>query len=160
MFNGISNGIALIKRSIQVFMKYPDFAIPLACVWVVYAFVVIYIEFLYPWDRFGSDVNLLFCLGVFLLLSLLYGFSALVLLELIQQVETDQPVSFGKAANAAFQQDMLKALPVLLLWVALQFVVFVLQLLLKATIGRLRRRSGISLENAARTLAGEGSILS
>jgi len=50
MFEEIKNGWDLIKTSILVFNRYPKFLIPLLITWLIYAPIILYLEYGFDWD--------------------------------------------------------------------------------------------------------------
>jgi hypothetical protein len=96
-------------------------------------------------------------LGTIAAFSMIIGVSCLVLLELIEQIENDQSVSVLRAFWHVLKNDFLRALPILLVWAVLWFILHVIQAIFR------RRNSSdedFTAENAARTLAGIDSKFS
>jgi preprotein translocase subunit SecG len=153
MFAGIKNGTDLIKECVRAFGKYPRLMIPLLVCWAIYAPVVVHLKFFFPWDGYttGQQLGVLFL--VILLFSFLLSVSCLILLELIQQIETGKSPGI-LAATFSSISIIGKSLPVTIAWAAIWFVITVIEMLLR------RRRNGdnehieFNAENVARTVAG------
>jgi len=153
MFKGIRTASELFKQSLVVLGKRPSLIVPLLMCWVLYAPIVLYFEFFFDWDKYPLSSRLLIVLAIITVLSLIIGLSCLVLLELIEQIESGEDVSVLNAFWQIMRGGFIRALPVLLGWAVLWFVILVIQALLP------RRKSGghaedYSARNAARTLAG------
>lgn len=142
--------------SLRFFRTYPVSILPLLAAWCVYATVILYLQFYCPWDSLEMPVVYLIAIGSYILFSLAYGIASLILLEIAQQVETDGKIKFWKAVGDAIQKDFIKALPILLIWAVIWFILSLLQVLFS------RRKKNdtnesFSAKAAARTMMGSGS---
>jgi hypothetical protein len=159
MFKGIRTAGELMKQSLVVLWKRPSLLIPLLMCWVLYAPIVLYFKFSFDWSQYPISSVLLIVLAIITAFSLIIGTSCLVLLELIEQIENGENVSILSAFWNVIKSDFLRALPILLVWAILWFILHVIQALF-------RRRSSSSkdedftAQNAARTLAGMDSSFS
>ncbi|EPC7661059.1 hypothetical protein ACR2Z6_001225 [Vibrio cholerae] len=151
MFQGIMNGAGLIKEAIRALGKYPRMLIPLLLCWLVYAPLLVVFKFHIPWDNFDIITLLLVVFAAILLLSVIFSWSAFMLLELIRQIETDEERSISKAIRTS-SINLVIGLPVLMGWAVIWFSLTLIEIILS-------RRSGGSDEeynakNVAKTLAG------
>jgi hypothetical protein len=152
MFQGVKNGWELIKESIKVFNKHPKFIIPLLITWVIYAPVVLYLNYWFNSDAYSTSQILLIVFGVVLLFAFLLSFSCSMLLELIQQLESGKKLSLIKSFGHTLWHNTLKILPLVLVWAVIWFVLLIIQALLSKD--KKREKESFSAENAAKTLAG------
>jgi hypothetical protein len=142
----IKNTWDLIKASIRVFSKYPKFLIPLLLVWLIYAPIILYLEYGFNPDDLSAGQLSLILLGIIFLFAFLLAFSCLVLLELIQQLESGEKLSLGKALSSAVTYDLLKILPIVIIWKIIWFILSILQAVFSE---RKEGRKSFTAENAA-----------
>ena len=152
MFEGIKNSWDLIKDSIRVFKHYPKFLIPLLVVWLIYAPVILYLEYSFNWDALSVGQIFLFVSGIIFLFAFLLAFSCSVLLELIQQLESGQKMSLIKAFSHTLAHNILKIIPLIIIWTIIWFILFILQAIFSKA--EKRKKGSFTAENAAKTLAG------
>jgi len=155
MFEGISNGIAILKDSVEVLFKHPVFAVPLLAVWVIIAPTVLYFYFFFDADKLGLGQILALLFAVIYFYSLLFTFSAMMLLELIQQHETGRKPELGGALSETLSKDIVGMLVISLLWAVVWFMLTVIQAILSS--GKKKRgasRPPPSPQEAARVLSG------
>jgi len=152
-FKGIRTAGEIFRLSLAVLRKQPSLAEPLLMCWVIYAPIVLYLDYFFNWSKYSLSSVLLIVLAVITVFSLIIGISCLVLLELIEQIENGEEASILHAFSHVLRSSLIRALPILLVWAFLWFVIHVI-----ATFFRRRNSSSndedFSAENAARTLAG------
>jgi len=156
LFKGIRTASELIKQSLVVLGKRPSLLMPLLMCWMFYAPIVLYFQFFFNWFQYPTFSVLLIVLGIITVFSLIIGISCLILLELIEQIEKGENASVLNAIWSIIKSDFLRALPILLVWALLWFIIHVVQAFFQ------RRNSSnddedFSARNAARTLAGMDS---
>ncbi len=152
MFEGIKNGWELIKESICVFNRHPEFLIPLLITWLIYAPIILYLEYKFNWDVLSAAQIFLFVFGIIFVFAFLLAFSCSVLLELIQQLESGQKMNLKKAFRDSLRYNILKIAPIVIIWTIVWFILFILEaIFLKA---KERKKESFTAENAAKTLAG------
>ena len=156
MFQGIKNGWDLIKESIKVFNNHPKFIVPLLITWVIYTPMVLYLKYGLNWDAYTTSQVLVIVFGVILIFAFLLAFSCSMLLELIQQLETGEQMNLLKAFANTVGKNIIKILPLVLVWAVIWFVLTVLQALLSKK--RSSEKESFTAENAAKTLAGYQSF--
>ena len=152
MFEGIRSGWDLVKGSVRVFNRHPKFLVPLLFTWSIYAPTILYLKYWFDWDAHTGAQIFWIIFGVILLFAFLLSFSCLMLLELIQQLETGQQMSFQKSFLDTLARNILKAIPLVLIWAVIWFMLTIIQCLLSKK--KRGERESYSAENAARTLAG------
>ncbi len=156
MFEGVKGGAAAIGDAIKAFWRHPALLGPLLCCWMVYAPIVLYFEFYFPWDSYDFKGQLLVVFAVILTFSFVLTCSCLVLLEMLQQIGSGRRASFGAAVIETVTKDLVRALPIMLIWAVIWFVLSVLEALLSRK--RDREDRELSAQNAARTLSGSGGF--
>jgi len=156
MFGSVKNGWGLIVLSIRVFRHHPSFLLPLLGCWLVYAPLVLYVEYAFDWEDRALGETLLIVFGIILLFSWLLAMSCLVLLELIERVENGEDPGMLRATFDAFTKNLVRALPIILVWAAIWFALELIEALVR------RKRESpdteLNAENAAKTLAGYGEF--
>lgn len=152
MFEGIKNGWDLIKDSIRVFYYHPKFLIPLLITWLIYAPIILYLEYGFNWDTLSFGQTFLFVFGIIFLFAFLLAFSCSMLLELIQQLESGQRMSLGKAFSHTLAHNILKITPIVIIWTIIWFILLILQAIFSKA--KEIKKESFTAENAAKTLAG------
>ena len=153
MFQGVKNGTGLIKESFKAFGKYPSLVIPLLVCWAIYAPIIVHLKFFFVWDNYSTSQQLAIVFFVILIFSFILSVSCLILLELIQQIETGNRLNIFTATFSSIP-NVVKSLPVTVAWAVIWFVITVIEMLLR------RRRDDddedmdFNAENVAKTVAG------
>lgn len=150
----IISGWRLIKNSFLIFKKYPQFIIPLLIQQVISAPILLYLAFGrgYIFDTYFVWILLaaVFCI------ALLLTVSCLILLEFIDQLETAQTLNTGVAVKKALGKDAFKALPLVIIWTIVWFILLIIEALLSKAE---RQRENLSAEGAAKVLRGASTNL-
>jgi len=155
MFDGIKNGSEVITESLKVFRKRPMFLVPLFVCWLIYAPIIIYFEYFFPWKQHSTLQICFIIFFIILIFSFILSFSNLLLLELIQQLESGKKFNLVSAFFEVLLKDMIKTLPITFIWAMIWFTLTAIEALLS----KIENRSEeFSAENAAKTLAGYGSF--
>ncbi|MCX6262064.1 MAG: hypothetical protein NTY95_14745 [Bacteroidia bacterium] len=146
----MSEGWQLIVSTLRIFQRYPLFIIPILIVWLIYATIIIYLKYFFPWDNFGSGA----VLGIIFLTLFVFSFiilaSCSVVLELIQQLETGGKLSLGGAFQETLSKDITKVLTLAFIWAILWFILTIIEAILS------KEKEGneeFDAENVAKTLA-------
>ena len=153
MFQGIKNGTGLIKESIKTFGKYPSLIIPLLVCWAIYAPMIVHLKFFFPWDNYSTGQQLAVVFFVILIFSFILSISCLILLELIQQIETGENLNIFTATFSSIP-NIVKSLPVTVAWAVIWFVISVIEMLLRRRSDDDDEDMDFNAENAAKTVAG------
>ena len=153
MFKGIKTAKELIKQSLVLLGKRPILLVPLLLCWALYAPIVLYFQFFFNWSQYPTSLVLLIVFGIITIFSLIIGISCLILLELIEQIESDENVSILNAFWSVVKSDLLRALPILLVWAFLWFIIQIIQVFFRQRNSNSKDKE-FSAQNAARTLAG------
>lgn len=157
MFDGVKRGCVLIKESILVFNRYPTLLLPLLITWTIYAPIILYLKFWFNWEAYSFVQILIIVFGVIFIFAFLLAFSCTILLELIEQIEKGERISFLKSFSNRFGKDLLTILPIVIIWTVIWFILVVIEALLSKK-KRTNENESFSAENAAKTLAGYGSF--
>lgn len=152
MFESIKNGWKLIKESFNVFNRYPKFVVPLLGVWLIYAPVILYLKFWLNVDDYTTFQLFSIIIAVIFLFTFLLSFSCSVLLELVQQLESEQDLSLSKSLKSTFGHNIIRMLPIMIVWTIIWFILLLIQALLSKD--RKHEKTSFSAENAARAIAG------
>jgi hypothetical protein len=140
----VGSGFKIIKDSFILLFKKPIFLVPIILNWIIITSIIIYITY---YSSLGFSI-----LGIFLLLFLIVYttiFSNLIVLELIEQIETNGETSLGKALKEAIGIDLIKAFPIAVIWTILWFIILILKGFSK---NKNKTKSEPSAENFAKTL--------
>ncbi|RFF29640.1 hypothetical protein [Wenzhouxiangella sediminis] len=129
--------------------------LPLLMCWMVYAPLLIVLKFYIPWEQydFAESSVIVFC--AILVLSIIFSWSAFVLLELIRQIESGERPRIALAIAKSIKNTIL-ALPIAVAWAVIWFLLS----LLEALFSRASHDEGeeLTAESAARTVAGYESF--
>ena len=155
MFQGITNGSAIIAVSIQGAFKFPRLFVPLIFCWLLYAPILVYLYFDFPWENYGFSTQLVVFFLWILFLSSILSLSCFVLLELVRQIETNETQSFATALSTGVKNTA-HAFPIVIVWASIWFLISVVEMILDS-LTKQRWRSGDeerSLKGIAMTLGG------
>lgn len=148
---GWGRGWQLIVSTLKILQKYPLFMVPIIVVWLVYAPIVIYLKYFFPWKNYGFGA----CLSVIFLTIFIFTYIILIscsmVLELIQQLETGRRLSLMGAFQETISKNMTKIIPIAFIWTIIWFILTIIEALLSK---KKEGKDGFSAENAAKTLAG------
>lgn len=150
------NGWRIITNSFLVFKKYPQFIVPLIIQQVVSAPILLYLAF--GNGRLLDTYPLQVAFLALFFIALLLTVCCLILLELIEQIETNQPVNFWAATKQAFVKDGFKALPLVVIWTIIWFILLIIEALLSKKKGK--GSGNFTAENSAKVLEGASNTFS
>ncbi len=161
MFEFITGGLGLLWDSVKALLRYPKFLIPLLMVWLIYAPITLYLYFNFTGAGYSVGALLLILAGLIYLFALLFSFSCVLLLELIQQHETGKPFSLAAALSETITKDLVSILIISFIWAAIWFVLTIIDIIVKAAQGKRRgSRPPPSPQAAAAALSGTGGVFS
>ena len=151
MASSWSKGWGLLVHSLNVFKAYPSFLLPILTVWIIYAPTVLYLKYGYQWNQHSLEDDLgviaLFLFG----LSFLILMSCAVVLEMIRQIEDGNP-SLIRAISKALGKDMIRVLPLSIVWATIWFLLTLIEAFLPK-----KKESNddatLTAQNAAATIA-------
>ena len=152
-------GVKVLSQTAGILRRYPKFFVPLLFCWCIYAPVVLYLKFFFPWADYEFYAQAIVLFLAIVALSFTLGISCLVVLEMIQQIESGEKPGLWRAFGTTMSEDFPRALPILFLWSLIWFVISVVQVLAtRKTSGE--KNETFSAENAARALAGYDAEIS
>jgi hypothetical protein len=160
MLRGIVNSISLIRHTLRTFFRYPQLVIPLLVSWLVYAPTVLYLEYYVPWRRLEYSEIFLVIFGAIVILSFALSISCLVLLEMVQQVESGQKIGVWRAFVDAVYHDLPKALPIIFVWAIIWAIFAIILAIVSKRDENGDESRSLTVESAARTLSGSGNRFS
>ncbi len=146
------DGWLLLTDSFRFLFRKPVFLVPLAFAWIVIASIVLYLR--YYFEPVSWGVTLFVVFGVVFLITLTICVANIMMLEFMQQLESGERISFGRAIGDALFRDVFKVIPIALIWAIVWFIL----LLLRAATSKKKGggRPEPSLRDAALTLGGAG----
>ncbi|MBM3234014.1 hypothetical protein FJZ19_02880 [Candidatus Pacearchaeota archaeon] len=138
----------------KVLFKKPILTIPILFSWFIFAGVVLFIEY---WlnQRFEQISYGVYILAFFLLLflvTMVICMCNIVMLEIVQQIESGQKTKFSKALKKSFVH-ILTIIPLAILWAVIWLIILILKSFTEEK-NKSDKEKQISMENAAKTLAG------
>jgi hypothetical protein len=142
IFASVSQGWQIFKQTLAVLKKFPVLAAPLFLAWMIMASVVLLFRY------YDLSIGLVF-LAVFIVA---YSLSAacILMLELMQQIESGKNTSLAKAIGQFIGNDSIKAIPIALIWSVIWFII----LILRAMTRKDSDKGEPSVADAGRTLSG------
>lgn len=152
--NKALNSFNLVTYSLKAVVKYPVLLIPILLSWTFYGITIIYFKYYFNWSILPFEGVLTVVFLLLLCFCAVFSIGALILLEFIQQIETDKPISVSNAFYEVFSKDFIKALPIIIVWAIIWFVLTVIEAILRKNRNNDESSYELSYENAAKTLAG------
>ena len=149
----------VFTSSLRFFLAYPISIIPLLLCWTVYASVILYMQYRFDWDYYSIQIAFFTVFLCYILFSIVYGIACLVLLEIVQQIETEEKTNLGRAVKDVIMHDAWKAGPILLVWAVVWFLLAVLEALFSKKKEKLGSTK-LTARSAVGTLLGDGSSFS
>jgi hypothetical protein len=154
MFESIIQGWNLFIDSFKVLFKKPVLLIPIIFAWILVSALILYLRYFFPYpDDLFLILTIIF--GVIFLITMIVCAANLLMLELIQQMELGEKISLAKAVQESLIKDLLKVIPVALIWAIIWFLLLIIKVLTSKKKGG--SRSEPSTRDAARTLGGAES---
>jgi len=150
-------GWQLIAQGLGVLRQYPWFIAPIVMVWLIYAPGVLYLKYGLQWSRHNTAESVIIVYFFIVAFSFCILLACDVLLELMQQLESDEP-SLRSAIAATFRKDLANLLPLAFAWATIWFALS----LIEAALSRRDEDDGndaeLDAQAAAEALAGFGSF--
>ena len=147
----------ILLHGIAVLFRHPVLILPILITWILYAAIIIYFEYYFDFKVLTSlSQHFALSFGIIITYCFILSIGSFMMLELVQQLETGKKINLVAALNETICKDLIKALPIMLVW---GIIWFILELL---TPKRKRRNDAPSAESFARTLSGsqEFSLIS
>ena len=153
-------GFGILTEGLKFFFKHPKSIFPLLLVWGIYAPSAIYLYYYIDFSGYSTTEFLIFFFLYTFVFSLLISISSLILLELVEQLETTGEMSIFKAVKDAFTRDLIKTLPIILIWSSLVFIITIIEALINSRKNKNKssRSREYSAKGAAEFLSGGGSF--
>lgn len=147
-------GVDSICHALSVLHRFPIFLVPLLICWSAVSVLILYLEFV-GGPAWANQYILTYCLVVLFMFASPLAFSCLMLLDMIQQIETGRPPKLLDATQRSIRNYFVRALPIILFWAVMMFVTLLLEAIFSTFFSRYRnyrRDEGSGMERAARTL--------
>jgi hypothetical protein len=143
-------GWELIVHSLNVFKAYPSFLLPIFAVWTAYVPSILYLRYEYRWEAHGGrqDIAIVFLFIFALSFSILM--CCAVVLDMIRQIETGEP-SLSRALGKAFGKDMIRVLPLAVVWAIIWFALTLIEAIFSKRRGN--DNEALTAQHAAETIA-------
>lgn len=145
LIQSVSQGWDVFKDTLKILRRYPILAAPLVLAWVLMATVTLLLRYL--------DLGFFMIFLMVFVVAYSLSLACLQLLELIQQIESGEPVSFWKASREMISKNALKAIPIAFVWAIIWFILLILRALTRRK-DEDEHEAQPSLEDAGRTLSG------
>ncbi len=125
--DGLGEGWKLFTDSFRFLLKKPIFLVPIFFSWVLVASIVLYMRYYFVAPSGLGSSLFLMIFGVVFLISLTVCVANIMMLEFMQQMESGEKISFGKAVKEAVFLDMVKVIPVALVWAIVWFIILAIR---------------------------------
>lgn len=112
----------LIKKSNQVFLKYPIFFVPLFFSFSTILALCIYSKYFFPLENLNKTEALCAAFIICFIYSLILSIACFISLNLIFYIETNRKPKLVNAILKSVTVDIFKALPVVFIWAIIQFI--------------------------------------
>lgn len=154
-FGRMYSSTILIFNGLRILLKYPLLLLPIFVSWIIYAAITIYFNYYFNNDKLMPEQIILLAFGIVLSYCIIFSISALIQLEIIQQIEAKQKVNLSQAIYETFAKDFVKALPIIIIWAIIWFVLTILEAIFTRRNNKNRdERPAATYENFAKTLGG------
>jgi hypothetical protein len=150
-------GWLLIAQGVGVLRQYPWFIAPILMVWLIYAPGVLYLKYGLQWSRHNTAESAIIVYFFIVAFSFCILLACDVLLELIQQLESDEP-SLRSAIAATFRKDLANLLPLAFAWATIWFALSLIEAALSRRDEEDSGDAELDAQGAAEALAGFGSF--
>jgi hypothetical protein len=145
-------GWELIIHSLNVFKAYPSFLLPILAVWTAYVPAVLYLRYEYRWQAHGIGQDIAIGFLFIFALSFAILMCCAVVLDMIRQIEAGEP-SLSKAISKAFGTDMIRVLPLAIVWALVWFVLTLIEAIVSKKRGADDDNDMLTAQHAAETIA-------
>lgn len=149
-------GVKILKQSFRTLKRYPILILPISICLILCSILTIYFSYYFNWNILSVKFCILLAFLLIFAFCIMYSVSSLFMLEIIQQIETNQKISLKNALYETFVKDFLRALPIILVWSIIWFILLVIKVLTRSKDDRYDRKP--SLENFAKTLTNFNDI--
>lgn len=150
-FDRVGEGWKVFKDSMAFVFKKPIFLVPILFSWIIVATVVLYNRYYFP-DLGNFWLIVLYIYLLIVIMAFAISMGNIVMLELIQQIESGERTSFAKALKEAFGYDLIKVIPIALIWAVAWLIIVILRALTSKA--RKGGKAEPSTKDAAMTLSG------
>ena len=150
-FNSIGEGWKVFYDSMTFIFKKPVFLVPIFFSWIVIAVVTLYNRYYFP-DLGSFRLILLYIYFLIVILTFSISMSNIVMLELVQQMESGKNTSLLKALKEAFGYDILRVIPIALIWGIVWLIILILEVITSKA--RKGEKAEPSVKDAAMALSG------
>ena len=161
MFERIGNGFNILGKAIIFFFKNPKTIFPIVLAWLFITPIILYIQYNFSFSNLSIGEVFIVVFIIIFGVTLVTSLASLILLELLEQHETEGQMSLGKAFKDAFVIDMLRALPLIIAWSIIQFLLLIVEAMIEAGKSKNRksrsRSKSFSFESTVRDSDG-GSV--
>lgn len=151
----IGEGWKLFNDSFRFLLKKPVFLVPIFFSWVLVTAIVLYMRYYFAAPG-GLGPIFLVIFGAVFLITIAVCIANIMMLEFMQQMESGEAISFGKAVKEAAFLDLIKVIPIALIWAIVWFIILIIQVLTSRKKGGSSRPEP-SPRDAALTLGGANS---
>lgn len=151
----LNDGWKLFSDSFKFLFKKPIFLIPIFFSWILIALIILYLRYYFEAPK-DLGLLLLIIFGVIFLITLIICVANIMMLEFMQQIELGKKISFKKAIKKAIFLDLIKVIPIALIWAIIWFVLLMIKFLTSKKKGR-SSRPGPTPRDVALTLGGANS---
>ncbi len=153
-FERAQSGGAILVHAFKVLDTYPVLFMPIFICWIFVAAGILYFNYVFDWDACSASETFLTAFLIIMGFTLIYSMAALMLLELLEQLERGRKFSIIAAVRETFMKDLPKALPVIVTWAFIDFCLTVLDVFSRDSKKGGNLGDEFTAENAAKTLAG------
>lgn len=139
----IKEGFNIIKKAMGFVFKHPKGLFPFFLAWALNLWVGFIVYSNVDFDTKSDTEKVLIVFGLTIVFTALVSISSLILLELVEQHETRGRMSLLKAIYDALVKDLYRAIPVIIVWAIVKFLIMILKSALssKSKNGSSRRSS-------------------
>lgn len=153
----LSRTVSILIDTLKQLLRHPLLLIPIMIGWIYYASAIIYFDYHFNWDSYTFNQGMLIIFLILLSFCFVFSLSSFILLEIIEQIETNNKVNLLKALSDAIFIDTYKALPIIFIWAIIYFILEILEAIFSRR-NKDNNHKTASYENIAGTLSGYDSF--
>lgn len=127
MFVKIKSAWSILTKSIKFMFKKPLCLIPFIFAIVLNTILVVYIQLNVALETLSNSALFGLLFLIVFIETFITSIASLILLELLEQYETDGDMRFGKAVGDALTRDLFRSLPIIIGWSIIQFILMLLE---------------------------------
>ena len=148
-----ARSVTILADTAKVLLRHPILILPILIGWIFYFVEIIYFKYYFNWNACTQNQLFLVIFLIILSCCAIFSISSFIMLEIIEQIETNNKVNIFKAFSDAIFKDLYKALPIIFIWAFICFILDILEAIFSHKKVNDNENDTLTFENAARIAA-------